>query len=70
MFCTGKDNLECAHVQFTKLSGRTGRGMDRRYRDVLKCPDKYRPICKACHKTFDALRKLHEARAPKDEIPF
>lgn len=69
VFCKTAESIQAAHVLATGLKS-AGRGMDRRYQDVLKHPDKYRPMCKNCHRTFDALRKLYEAQEPREEIPF
>ena len=70
VFC-GSDQVEAAHVLPTGLNG-CGRGQHRRHRDILRHPDKYRPMCKSCHKVFDNLRKLWETReeSPKEEAPF
>lgn len=66
VFCGKDEELHAAHVKPTGLNGH-GRGMERRFLDVLKHPDAYRPMCKACHQTFDALAKL----VKEDEVvPF
>ena len=60
--------MQCAHVTPTKIKG-AGRGMERRYIDVIRNPGKYRPMCAGCHRTFDALVKLwHPAK--EEPIPF
>lgn len=71
MFCETNEQIEAAHVVPTGLKGE-GRGLDRRYRDVLKHPDCYRPMCKRCHRTFDKLARLIRAELePAEEpIPF
>jgi len=51
-FCGAGGDLEFAHVKPTKLSGQ-GRGMDRRFRDVLSHPDCYVIACKSCHYLLD-----------------
>jgi hypothetical protein len=45
-------DLEFAHTDDTPVNG-AGRGMDRRYRDVLKHPDCYVLMCHDCHLEFD-----------------
>jgi len=50
--CREVDDLEFAHTKPTGLNGE-GRGMERRYLDVLKNPDKYRLLCKPHHTMFD-----------------
>lgn len=49
----GRTPIEYAHVAATKLHGR-GRGASRRYRDILKFPDRYIPLCRTCHQKYDA----------------
>lgn len=69
VFCHDGQDLHCAHVGRTLLKG-PGRGMQQRYSDVLKNPDKYRPMCKDCHRTFDALVASIRKEPPVEEIPF
>ena len=52
IFCGNMYDVECAHVLSTECTGR-GRGMNRRYRDVIKHPGAYRPMCKDHHKLYD-----------------
>lgn len=56
VFCGSEENLQAAHVAVTRLS-RTGpgRGMKRRFNDVIQNPDAYRAMCAKCHRLFDAL---------------
>lgn len=58
--------MHAAHVVPTGLNG-AGRGLDRRYRDIIKNPDKYRLMCEDCHRIFDALIKLIN---PPNEEPI
>ncbi len=72
IWCGGAfgEPLEAAHVKTTGLNGQ-GRGLDRRYRDVLAHPECYRPMCRRCHRLYDQLRALEGAVECKDEpIPF
>ncbi len=71
VFCGVKDGLHAAHVQPTKLNG-AGRGMDRRYLDVIKNPQAYRPMCgKHCHKIYDKLVSLIRKEDVEEEpIPY
>lgn len=56
VFCGSEDRLQAAHVAVTSLSrAGAGRGMKRRYKDVVQNPDAYRAMCAGCHRTFDAL---------------
>lgn len=68
VFCAASE-VQAAHVRPTGLSGRNGRGLDRRWLDVLRYPDAYRPMCAACHRTFDALVKIALAEEV-EEVPF
>jgi len=49
--CRSTQHVEFAHIKETPLRGR-GRGLDRRYRDILKHPDCYVPMCHGCHRAF------------------
>lgn len=51
----GATPVEFAHVVATKCTGR-GRGQDARLRDVIRYPQRYRALCKACHAAFDRER--------------
>lgn len=53
--CGGTKRLELAHLCETELKGR-GRGLERRYLDVLKNPQCYARLCRKCHRAFDARR--------------
>lgn len=66
IFCHNKVNLHAAHIKSTGLNGKS-RGLDRRFRDVIKHPDCYKPMCKQCHQVFDRLVNLSK---PDDAIPF
>lgn len=44
--------IQFAHVEKTKLEG-MGRGRKERLMDIRKNPDKYVPLCEACHLEFD-----------------
>ena len=44
--------LEFAHLDETGLRGR-GRGKTHRYGDIVRNPDKYTLLCRACHYDFD-----------------
>lgn len=77
VFCGTDENIEAAHMAQTKLMrGGPGRGKKRRFQDVVNHPEAYRPMCKSCHKTFDALTgKLVDSLLGKnsgdfDKIPF
>lgn len=68
VFCGETEGIQAAHVIETNIKG-SGRGLDRRYRDVIKHPDSYRPMCRECHLVFDAL--WAKRLAGNDEpIPF
>lgn len=41
--------LQFAHLKPTTLKGE-GRGLDRRYRDILRHPDCYARLCANCHR--------------------
>lgn len=70
VFCR-KRATEMAHVCPTELSGSNSRGMDRRYRDVLKNPDCYEPMCHGCHVLFDGfVRKMKVLVEKEEPIPF
>ena len=49
--CGSTSQVEFAHIKETPLRGRA-RGLDRRYRDILKHPDCYLPLCRPCHIAF------------------
>lgn len=69
IFCCDEENIHLAHVGRTELKG-PGRGMHKRYRDVIRNPDKYRPMCKECHRTFDNLVAAIRKEPPVEEVPF
>jgi len=50
--CGVTSGLEFAHREETELDG-WGRGRKERVYDVMKNPDKYRLLCKDCHKEYD-----------------
>lgn len=50
--CGAGDYLEFAHIGKTSLLGR-GRGQTQRYRDIKQNPEKYRLVCKPCHRLMD-----------------
>lgn len=50
-FC-GTTPIQYAHTRPTATRGR-GRGQRRRLRDILKFPDRYIPLCEACHNQYD-----------------
>lgn len=54
--------LEFAHVRPTGLHGR-GRGLQRRFFDILRHPDAYTLLCKKCHGLFDCERLTAEFNA-------
>lgn len=60
--------VQAAHVIPTKIKGGS-RGMDRRYMDVIKNPDCYRPMCSSCHRAYDKIQS-DCAKEVVDEIPF
>jgi hypothetical protein len=68
VFCK-QPSEHAAHVKPTGLKG-PSRGLDRRYRDVLKNPDCYRPMCKGCHRVFDGLVSLARVTTLKTEEPI
>lgn len=47
--------LEFAHKKPTRLRGR-GRGLQKRFRDILRNPDCYELLCKKCHWIKDTER--------------
>jgi hypothetical protein len=50
--------IQFAHVEETPLSPISrGRGRKKRYYDIVKNPDKYVPLCEACHLDFDKSEK-------------
>jgi hypothetical protein len=49
--CRSTRHIEFAHIKPTGLRGR-GRGLDRRYRDILANPDCYLPLCHDCHLAY------------------
>lgn len=51
--CGDDERLQMAHTKPTGLNGH-GRGLSRRYLDVLKNIDSYRLLCRGCHKDFDS----------------
>lgn len=72
VFCGANESIQLAHVGTTSLRG-PGRGLSRRYSDVVKNPSKYRPMCVGCHRTFDALVNaavMDKIRLQKEEAPF
>lgn len=71
VFCESEEEIHAAHVLPTGLKG-SSRGLDRRFRDVIKNPKCYRPMCKKCHRIFDALVKLvkPDPIVEEDPIPF
>lgn len=68
VFYGSSEDLHAAHVKPTGLKG-PSRGKRERYKDVAENPDCYRPMCKDCHRTFDALRSLWRPEIEKP-IPF
>lgn len=50
--CGTDSDIEFAHKRPTRLSGE-GRGAFHRYRDVIRHPDRYIPLCKECHYIYD-----------------
>jgi hypothetical protein len=72
VFC-GDREVQAAHVRATKLRG-CGRGLDRRYRDVLKHPGHYRPMCAKHHRAFDRIMRelanTEPAETCQEPIPF
>lgn len=72
VWCGSKENVDAAHVKPTALRG-PGRGLEKRYKDVVKHQDHYRPMCKKHHRMFDAyvagLRELL-TKAREEPIPF
>jgi hypothetical protein len=58
VFCGTTEKIEAAHVKPTSLCGSNSRGMDRRYRDIIKNPDCYRPMCGKHHRVFDQLVRV------------
>lgn len=52
--CSTTSKLEFAHKETTGLNG-WGRGRKERVYDVIKNPDKYRLLCKDCHKRYDQI---------------
>ena len=50
--CGSMERLEFAHVQPTKLSGRS-RGRKERYYDVSNNPECYMLLCHDCHRDYD-----------------
>lgn len=48
------DYLEFAHVKETELNGR-GRGMWKRYYDIVNNLDSYRLMHKDCHEYYDSV---------------
>lgn len=74
VWCGSEERVEAAHVIPTGIKGE-GRGLDRRYRDVVNNPSAYRPMCRSHHRLFDKLVKLGLARADEppageEPIPF
>ncbi len=54
--CGSKNNLQFAHIKVTSVLG-NGRGMKKRYYDIVKNRDSYVLLCEKCHYKFD--RKNH-----------
>jgi len=52
--CSTTENLEFAHKEPTGLDGR-GRGRKERVYDVIKNPEKYRLLCRDCHRVYDQM---------------
>lgn len=70
VFCKADEGLHAAHVAPTKLKG-SGRGLDRRYRDVIANPASYAPMCQPCHRTFDRfVSRIKTTVVVEEPIPF
>lgn len=70
VFCESEDDVQAAHVLPTDLRG-PGRGKKRRFADVVRKPEAYRPMCRRCHRTFDALvARMRAVSRVEEEIPF
>lgn len=51
--CQSTKRIEYAHIKPTTVRG-VGRGLARRYRDILINHTSYIPMCHSCHVGFDA----------------
>jgi len=51
--CGATSRLHYAHVAPTSVNGK-GRGLKRRYLDILKHPECYRRLCSLCHGSLDS----------------
>jgi len=51
--CISVNDLEFAHVKPTELKGKS-RGYNERVLDILKHPDAYKLLCRACHQKLDS----------------
>lgn len=65
----GGSPIQFCHARPTSLRGR-GRGSKARYKDVVKFPDRYIPLCEECHWKFDhpllATHGQHSTVNPQD----
>ncbi len=70
IFCGTGEKIHAAHVIETGLRG-PSRGMDRRFRDVIKNPQSYAPMCHKHHMVYDKLKRRSTIRPANEEpIPF
>jgi hypothetical protein len=71
--CDSVAQLEFAHLDWTPVQGR-GRGMKRRYLDILANPTKYKRICHECHVARDGEFYYNRFKArwipEHEEMPF
>lgn len=54
--CGKTNDLQFAHVRPTGVKG-SGRGLDKRMRDIRHHPNDYILLCKSCHLILDSLHK-------------
>jgi len=59
------ENIHFAHVKPTKLTG-IGRGLNKRFYDIINNFDCYDTLCKLCHRELDKKRRETNERKNKN----
>ncbi len=68
VWCGSEENVDAAHIRPTPIEGKSARGMNARWSDVIKHSDCYRPMCHKHHRLFDSLRS--QPKFDEELIPF
>lgn len=69
--CGSTRHLEFAHKEATTVTGMS-RGINARYLDIKKHPERYRLLCQHCHRRYDGetWRSRTKRKFDSDEVPF